>query len=110
MADLSIHGISQAPVSSPSAGLNLSASRVSAADPAAGIGECETCRNRTYQDQSDDPTVSFQMPTRLSPGEALDAVLSHEGEHVRHDRTRAAAEGRRVVSQSVVVHRGVCPE
>ena len=72
--------------------------------------ECQTCANRTYVDQSDDPSVSFQTPTKISPEAAPALVAAHEGEHVAHEQARAAKEGKRVVSQSVTIHTSVCPE
>lgn len=71
---------------------------------------CETCKNRKYQDGSDDPGVSFQTPTALDPKEAAVAVRSHENEHVGREKAAALREGREVVSQSVAYHTGVCPE
>ena len=32
--------------------------------------ECEACKNRKYQDGSDDATVSFQTPSNISPAES----------------------------------------
>jgi len=72
--------------------------------------ECQTCANRKYVDVSDDSSVSFQAPTRLSPGEAMSAVASHESEHVRNEQAKADRENRRVVSQSVSIHTSICPE
>lgn len=72
--------------------------------------ECETCKNRKYQDGSDDPGVSFKMPTRVSPESAASAVRAHEGEHVTRERAEAAREGREVVSQFVTYRTGICPE
>ena len=75
-----------------------------------GPKECETCKNRKYVDGSDDPSVSFQTPTHISPEAAMSAVASHEGEHVRNEQAKADQEGRRVISQSVTIHTSVCPE
>lgn len=72
--------------------------------------ECQTCKNRQYQDGSDDPGVSFKTATKLSPDEAATAVRSHEQEHVVRERAKAQREGRKVVSQSVTIHTSVCPE
>jgi hypothetical protein len=85
-------------------------SGVTPAAQGAAVKECETCRNRQYQDRSDDPTVSFQTPTRVSREGAYEAVVSHENEHVRHEQARAQATGRKVVYQRVSVHTSVCPE
>ena len=75
-----------------------------------GPNECETCKNRRYVDVSDDPSVSFQTPTKLSPQEAMSAVVAHEGEHVRNEQAKAQNEGRKVVSQSVTISTSICPE
>jgi hypothetical protein len=71
---------------------------------------CETCSKRAYKDGSDDPTVSYQTPTHISPEQAAGAVAAHEQEHVRHEQARAAENGARVVSQTVVIHTAICPE
>ncbi|OPY83093.1 MAG: hypothetical protein A4E65_00729 [Syntrophorhabdus sp. PtaU1.Bin153] len=47
--------------------------------------ECKACKNRTYKDQSSDPSVSFQTPTHVSPEMAALAVAAHEHEHVLHN-------------------------
>ncbi len=73
-------------------------------------GECETCKNRKYQDGSNDPGVSFKTATKLSPKEAAVAVRSHENEHVVRNQAKAEREDRKVVSQSVVLHTDICPE
>ena len=73
-------------------------------------GKCETCEKRKYQDGSDDPSVSYQTPTRIDPDNAAAAVRGHEMEHVVHEQARAEREDRKVVSQSVTLHTGICPE
>jgi len=73
-------------------------------------GVCHTCENRRYVDQSDDASVSFQTPTKVSPGMAGMAVAAHEQEHVRNEQANALAEGREVVNQSVTLHYDTCPE
>lgn len=72
--------------------------------------ECEACKNRKYQDGSNDPGVSFKTPTRLSPESVAAAVRSHENEHVSHAKTQARQEDKKIVSQSVTYHTAVCPE
>lgn len=73
-------------------------------------GRCETCEKRKYQDGSDDPSVSFQTPTQIDPNTAAATVRGHEMEHVFHEQARAEREDRKVVSQSVMLHTGICPE
>lgn len=73
-------------------------------------GECQTCKERKYQDGSDDPGVSYKTPTQIAPEQAASAVRSHEQEHVVREQAKAQREGREVVSQSVTLHTGICPE
>lgn len=72
--------------------------------------ECQTCKERKYQDGSDDAGVSFKTPTHISPDQAASAVKGHEMEHVVRERAAAEREDRRVVSQSVTMHTAICPE
>lgn len=72
--------------------------------------ECETCKNRRYQDGSNDPGVSYKAPTKISPQAAESAVRSHEAEHVTRNRAKAEREGSEIVSQHVAIHHAVCPE
>jgi hypothetical protein len=75
-----------------------------------GAQECQTCKNRRYVDRSNDATVSFQSPTRISPGAAEGAVRAHEQEHVSNEQAKAGEEGQRVVFQSVSIQYAICPE
>ena len=72
--------------------------------------ECETCENRRYQDGSDDSGVSCQTPTKFSPETAAARVRGHEQEHVVRNQAKAEREGNEIVSQSVTLHTGICPE
>ena len=72
--------------------------------------ECQTCKNRKYQDGSDDPGVSFKSPTNIAPDQAASAVRGHEMEHVVREQAKAEREDRRVVQQSVTLHTDICPE
>lgn len=83
---------------------------VDAVQKAAEEGECQTCKERKYQDGSDDAGVSYKTPTRIAPEQAASAVRGHEMEHVVRERASAAREDRRVVSQSVTMHTAICPE
>ncbi len=73
-------------------------------------GECETCKNRKYQDGSDDPGVSYKTPTTIDADMANAAVRSHEQEHVGREQFQAEQEGREVVFQTVTIHNAICPE
>ncbi|MDO5601335.1 MAG: hypothetical protein Q4G07_01070 [Oscillospiraceae bacterium] len=72
--------------------------------------ECETCKNRKYQDGSNDPGVSFKTAAHIAPEAAASTVRGHEMEHVVRERAKANREGRDVVNQRVVLHTGICPE
>lgn len=60
-------------------------------------------------DRSNDPTVSFQTPTHLSPGQAQGAVAAHENEHVVHNAANAE-QNDMVAHSSVSLHYAICPE
>lgn len=72
-------------------------------------GECQTCKNRKYQDGSDE-MVSFKSAAHISPEAAGAAVRGHEGEHVSNAYKKAFQEGGKVVSVGVSIHTAVCPE
>lgn len=71
--------------------------------------ECETCKNRKYQDGSDE-MVSFKSPAHISPESAGAAVRSHEQEHVSNAYKKAAMNNGEVMRASVSIHTSVCPE
>lgn len=71
--------------------------------------ECETCKNRKYQDGSDE-MVSFKSATHISPEAAGAAVRSHEQEHVSNAYKDAAMNNGKVLRASVSIHTSVCPE
>ncbi len=71
--------------------------------------ECETCKNRKYQDGSDE-NVSYKSAAHISPQAAGAAVRAHEGEHVSNAYSKAAEKNGKVVSASVSIHTAICPE
>ena len=71
--------------------------------------ECETCKNRKYQDGSDE-NVSFKTASHISPTAAGAAVRAHEGEHVSNAYEKAAQNNGKVVNASVSIHTSICPE
>lgn len=75
-----------------------------------GLKKCEACEQRKYQDESNDPGVSFKAPTHLSPEQAASAVTNHEQEHVSHEQANARAEGKEIIYQSVKIYTDSCPE
>lgn len=73
--------------------------------------ECQTCKNRKYQDGSDDVGVSFKTPGHISPESAASVVLSHEQEHVNIAQNEARQdENKKLVSSNVRIYSSVCPE
>lgn len=71
--------------------------------------ECETCKNRKYQDGSDE-MVSFKAPSHISPEAAASRVRSHEQEHVSNAYKDAAQNNGKVVSCNVSIKTSICPE
>lgn len=71
--------------------------------------ECETCKNRKYQDGSDE-MVSFKSAAHISPEASASKVRAHEQEHVMNAYTEAARKGARVLSANVSLKTAICPE
>ena len=71
--------------------------------------DCETCRNRKYQDGSDE-MVSFKSAAHISPEASTSRVMAHEQEHVANAYSKAAQKGGQVISAGVTLKTGVCPE
>lgn len=71
--------------------------------------ECQTCKNRKYQDGSDE-MVSFKSAAHISPESAAARVRAHEQEHVSNAYKKAAMDNGKVISASVSIHTAVCPE
>lgn len=71
--------------------------------------ECKTCRERKYQDGSDED-VSFKAPAHIDPNAAASRVRSHEQEHVSNAYKKAEQDNGKVVSCNVSIHTSICPE
>ena len=71
--------------------------------------ECETCKNRKYQDGSDE-MVSFKTAQHMDPSEAATRVRAHEQEHVANAYDKAAQKNGKVLQASVAIHTAICPE
>ena len=71
--------------------------------------ECQTCKERKYQDGSDE-NVSFKSAQHISPEAAAARVRGHEQEHVANAYSKAAQGGGKVINASVAIHTAVCPE
>jgi len=71
--------------------------------------ECETCKNRKYQDGSDE-MVSFKSASHISPEASASRVRAHEQEHVSNAYKKASEDNGKVVSANVSMHTAICPE
>ena len=72
--------------------------------------ECQTCKNRKYQDGSNESNVSFKSAQRIDPASAYSEVSAHEGEHVSNAYNKAREGNGEVVQASVAIHTAICPE
>lgn len=88
---------------------NPGASTVKTPGRKSSPAECETCKNRKYQDGSDE-MVSFKSAAHVSPSAAASAVRSHEQEHVSNAYKKAATNNGEVVSATVSIRTAICPE
>lgn len=71
--------------------------------------ECETCKNRRYQDGSDE-MVSFKTPGKISPEESYAKVSAHEQEHVTNAVAEGSKPGKELISANVSLKTALCPE
>ena len=72
--------------------------------------ECETCKKRKYKDGSDEMDVSFKSAAHVSPEAAGAAVRAHENQHVKNAYEKAEKDNGEVLSASVTIRTGRCPE
>lgn len=72
--------------------------------------ECQTCKERKYVDGSNDPDVSFKTPGHISPEASYAKVSSHEREHVANAIAEGSKPNAQLVSSTVTLKMGVCPE
>lgn len=71
--------------------------------------ECQTCKERKYQDGSDE-NVSFKSAQHISPEAAGARVRAHEQEHVSNAYKKASEGNGKVINASVSIHTAICPE
>lgn len=71
--------------------------------------ECETCKNRKYQDGSDE-MVSFKAAGHISPEASASRVMAHEQEHVANAYEKASKDNGEVIQASVTMQTAICPE
>ena len=72
--------------------------------------DCQTCKERKYQDGSNEADVSFKAPGHIAPQASASTVMAHEKQHVANAYQKAAEKNGEVVSCSVSLHTAVCPE
>ncbi|MCM1467187.1 MAG: hypothetical protein NC086_03490 [Alistipes sp.] len=75
-----------------------------------GAIECETCKNRQYQDGSNEADVSFKSPGHITPQASAARVMAHEQEHVVNAYEKAEKGDGKVVAANVKLMTAVCPE
>ena len=71
--------------------------------------ECQTCKERKYQDGSDE-MVSFKSAQHISPQAAAARIRGHEAEHVSNAYKDAAMNNGKVLQASVSIRTSICPE
>ncbi len=89
--------------------LNPNESTVKSPGRKSSPAECETCKNRKYQDGSDE-MVSFKSAAHISPQASAARVRAHEQEHVSNAYKDAAMNNGKVIRASVTLKTAVCPE
>lgn len=72
--------------------------------------ECQTCENRKYVDGSNENDVSFKTPGVIKPEESFAKVSAHERQHVSNAIAKGSKPGAKLISASVSLKMGVCPE
>ncbi len=104
-------GFSPAASASAAGGASMGAQSVGLGSQPGKVNpaECETCKNRKYQDGSNE-NVSFKSASHISPEQAGSAVRAHEGEHVANAYEKAAKDGGKVMQASVKIQTAICPE
>lgn len=72
--------------------------------------ECETCKNRTYVDGSNEGNVSFKTPGHISAKASASVVRAHEYEHVSNALAEDRKPDAKLLSVSVTLKTAICPE
>lgn len=72
--------------------------------------QCQTCKERKYQDGSNETDVSFKSPGHISPQSSGPAVMAHEQQHVSNAYQKAAKIDGKVIACNVSLQTAVCPE
>ncbi len=72
--------------------------------------ECQTCKNRKYQDGSNESDVSFKTAGHIDPSQSYAKVSAHEREHVANAVQEGNKPGARLISANVTLKMAICPE
>ena len=88
---------------------NPGESEVTAPGRKSSPAECETCKERKYQEGSDE-MVSYKSASHISPSASASAVRAHEQEHVSNANRKAASKDGEVLNATVTLKTAVCPE
>ena len=99
-----------APVEESKPVVNPGESEIKAPGRKSSPAECQTCKERKYQDGSDEADVSYKAATHISPGQSAGKVMAHEQEHVANAYSKAAKGGGQVMQASVSLKTAICPE
>lgn len=89
--------------------VNPGESDVKAPGRTSAPSECETCKNRKYQDGSDEQ-VSFKAAAHIDPSASAATVRGHEQEHVSNAYKKAEQNNGKVLQASVSLQTAICPE
>lgn len=73
-------------------------------------GECQTCKNRTYVDGSDEGNVSFKAPGHIAPEASAGTVMAHEQQHVSNAKRIGSKPENKLISATVSLKTAICPE
>lgn len=73
-------------------------------------GECQTCKNRTYVDGSDEGNVSFKAPGHIAPEASAGTVMAHEQQHVSNAQRIGSKPENKLISATVSLKTAICPE
>lgn len=103
-------GSPDAPEDAPAVIRNPGESTRKQAGKKSSPAECETCKNRKYQDGSDEGNVSFKAAAHIDPKASAARVMGHEREHVSNAYKKAAQGNGKVMSCNVSLKTAVCPE
>lgn len=106
----SVYGSYQSMGNSTIYGSNYDEKAKSGISGISGEEECQTCKNRKYQDGSNESNVSFKAAAHISPESAGALVRAHEQQHVSNAYKKAAMNNGKVMQASVTIHTSICPE